>query len=253
MRKQAIAVVALVPVLAIASGAGLMVQPERDGADRPQRQRQPGGDPSAFVDRIMQADANDDGKVTRDEMGEGRATRIFDAADTDGDDALTRSEIEAFVKERFADRPGADRNPVAPGAAAPGGNRPAVTAPSGQMFHDGMETAGRAMRRLSRSDFAEETRMGDLALVQTVQRGLMDSKIAYLHAEVSREAQAKYAGDPDRLHMDLRMQLARALQATIEIEMAILEGDAKAAAALLKKLNDIQGKGHDSFEPHEDG
>jgi hypothetical protein len=251
MRKQAVALVAMVPVLAIAAGAG-MVQPERDGGNRPQRQ--PGGDPGAFVDRILENDANGDGKISREEMGEGRAARIFDAADANKDDLLDRAELEAFMQQRFQNGPGQGRNPNAPDAQAPGGpgGAPAVAVPSAEMFHNGMEVSGRAMRRLNRSEFAEETRMGDLALIQTVQRGLMDAKMSYMQAEVSEEAVAKFAADPAQLRTELRMQLTRALQASLDFEMALLEGDTKSATEFMSKLKNIQGRGHDMFEPKED-
>lgn len=251
MRKQAVALMVMVPVLAIVAGAGL-VQPERDGANRPQRQ--PGGDPGAFVDRIMESDANGDGKVSREEMGEGRAARIFDGADTNKDDLLDRAEIESFIRERFQNAPGQGRNPNAPDAQAPGrpGGAPGAMVLSEEMFHNGMEATDRAMRRLSRSEFAGETRMGDLALIEAIQRGIMDAKMAYMHAEVSEKALAKYAADPAQLRTALRMHLARALQATLDLELAVLEGDTKAAKELLSKVKSIEDRGHDLFQPEEE-
>jgi hypothetical protein len=83
---------------------------------------------------LMRADANEDGKLGRDELqaahrerGE-RALRAFDAADTDKDGVLTAEERRAFrdsMRARSEGRPeawrrlGPSRSPGAPAAPAP--------------------------------------------------------------------------------------------------------------------------------------
>jgi len=241
MRKRTTAVLSLVPVVALFAGAGF-VQPESQAPGR--RGGQP-ADPGAFVDRIMQQDANGDGKVSREEMGEGPGARIFEGADANTDGFLDKAEIEKFFSER---RGGGNRQgqPQAPGvgpAAAPG-------APAS--FHDSMEQAGRALRRLRRSEFNAESQMGDLEGIQAVQRALLDAKAAYMTAEVSEAAKAEFKGENDKLRAALRLNLARGLQAALDAEVAVLEGNSEAAAAAMKKLQEVRDQGHERFEPTEE-
>ncbi len=97
-------------------GRGLMPPRDRDG-DRPSREGRPGrgprdGDQAAAgpagggIDRmvkfVMQRDEDGDGKVSRDEAGEGMKER-FDRLDTDGDDHVTEDELRKAVAGRQRD------------------------------------------------------------------------------------------------------------------------------------------------------
>ena len=55
-----------------------------------------------FVDRRMQNDKNDDGKISKDEMPE-RMLRLLERADENGDEALDRKELQV-ISRQFADR-----------------------------------------------------------------------------------------------------------------------------------------------------
>ncbi|QEG21391.1 EF-hand domain-containing protein [Mariniblastus fucicola] len=76
--------------------------PERGGRGGQGGRGQQGGggnwDPGAFVDRIMERDADKDDKLSKEEAGE-RMSRGFDDADTDKDGYLTRKEVEAMTKQ----------------------------------------------------------------------------------------------------------------------------------------------------------
>lgn len=240
MRKSTTVVLGLVPVVALFAGAGFM-QPEGQAPGRRGGGQQP-ADPGAFVDRIMQQDADGDGKVSRDEMGDGPGARMFDGADANEDGFLEKAEIEKF----FSERRGAGNRPgQRPGAAG----QPEAPAPAS--FHDSMESAGRALRRLRRSAFNAESRVGDLAGIEAIQRAMLDAKTAHLTAEVSEKAEAEFGGDGPKLRDALRLNIARGLQAAIDMEVAVLEGNAKAASAALDKLMEVRNQGHDLFEPEE--
>jgi Ca2+-binding EF-hand superfamily protein len=59
------------------------------------------GDPSQFVDGIMQrSDRNGDGKLTLDEVDE-RMAMMLANADTNGDKAIDRAELEASMRQRM--------------------------------------------------------------------------------------------------------------------------------------------------------
>lgn len=242
MRKSTTVVLGLVPVVALFAGAGFM-QPEGQAPGRRGGGQQP-ADPGAFVDRIMQQDADGDGKVSREEMGDGPGARMFDGADANEDGFLEKAEIEKFFSERraAANRPGQGQGPGATPGAEPG-------APAG--FHDSMEQAGRALRRLRRSEYNADSKAADLEGIAAVQRALLDAKAAYMTAEVSDKAKAEFKDDA-ALRDALRLNIAHGLQATLEAEVAVLEGNSKAAATAMDKLLEVRNQGHERFEPEDD-
>lgn len=87
------------------------------GGDRPGRpEGERGGDrrfdPEAMVDRMMQADKDGDGKISKDEAPE-RMQHVFDRFDADSDGFVTRDEItshmKAMAKKANKDKPKKDR------------------------------------------------------------------------------------------------------------------------------------------------
>ena len=86
--------------------------PGRDGGGQ-------GADASAMADRLMQMDANTDGKLSKDEVPE-RLQSLFARADKNQDGALDKEEIMATSRERAGggDRPGASPE----GQGGPGGD-----------------------------------------------------------------------------------------------------------------------------------
>jgi hypothetical protein len=56
-----------------------------------------GGPTGAFLARVMSFDEDDDGKLTRDELPD-RMHRLLERADTNGDDALDRDELESLAE-----------------------------------------------------------------------------------------------------------------------------------------------------------
>jgi EF hand len=69
------------------------------------------------VPRMMEFDANKDGKLTREEVTDERLTRIFDRADANKDGTVTTAELTALVAAEPARRGG-------PGGFGPGGFGP---------------------------------------------------------------------------------------------------------------------------------
>jgi Ca2+-binding EF-hand superfamily protein len=92
-------------------------RPRGPGADSPARrpgaEANQGGntfrpDPEVFYKRIMQADKDGDGKLTKEEMP-GRMQAMFDRFDTNGDGSTDVEEMKAHFKkmsERFKQGPG---------------------------------------------------------------------------------------------------------------------------------------------------
>ncbi|MDG2382491.1 MAG: hypothetical protein P8N76_12545 [Pirellulaceae bacterium] len=89
-----------------------------DGPGRERFQGPGRGGPGAsrgaeFIERLMEADTNDDGKLSQDELPE-RMRERADQIDSDGDGYVTKKELEEMIKARFSGgqsgRPGgADR------------------------------------------------------------------------------------------------------------------------------------------------
>lgn len=69
------------------------------------------------INRMMEFDANKDGKLTRAEVTDERLIRLFDHADADKDGTVTRAELAALVAAEPARRGG-------PGGFGPGGFGP---------------------------------------------------------------------------------------------------------------------------------
>lgn len=160
---------------------------EREGGDRPEAREgdrrgpreggpreggpRPGGDrqfnPEQMIERIMRLDENNDGKVSKDEVGEGRMQGIFDRADADSDGFLTKEEL----KEMFSRRPGGDR----PGPGREGdrpGPRPGMGPGPGMGMGPGpgMMMMPFVMERL---ELSEEQRRELRALHEETQKKMM--------------------------------------------------------------------------------
>lgn len=78
-----------------------------------------GGGPGDFIARLMENDKNKDGKLTKEELPE-RMQRVLERADTSGDGALDKAELDAMAKRFTAGRGGQG----GPGGERPGGGRP---------------------------------------------------------------------------------------------------------------------------------
>ena len=94
-------------------------RPGQDGNRPPQGRGNRGGSPEMIADRMMRADADGDGKISKDEASGGNAQRMFNQADADDDGFVTRVEIVAFVESRAGSRGGArGEGMTRPGGAA---------------------------------------------------------------------------------------------------------------------------------------
>jgi len=79
----------------------------------------PGGGPGEFITRLMENDKNKDGKLSKEELPE-RMQRVLERADTSGDGALDKAELDAMAKRFTAGRGGQG----GPGGERPGSGRP---------------------------------------------------------------------------------------------------------------------------------
>ncbi|MCB9844700.1 MAG: hypothetical protein H6811_01760 [Phycisphaeraceae bacterium] len=198
--------------------------------------RQPGGfgDPAQFVERLMENDANGDGKLSRDEVPE-RFGAFFERVDGNSDGFLDREELETFA----ASRPG--RGPGGPGGDAPEGGPVDM--------HQSMERAGRALRGLQRSRFDAQSRGSDLEQVQAIEGALVAAKSVVDSAPMSPTAKEAFGDDREEFTTEFRLALIRAIQASLELEMMVLQNDQEGARDAFTALREAQEDGHDLFQP----
>ena len=140
-------------------------RPERRPESAPEGRRPDGGGPGEAEAIFSRADANNDGKVTLDEVPEDRRERfkqMMERADANGDKALTREE---FVRGFMLARGGQ------PGAPQPGGPRPSGdpqpgdgvfrlldTDKDGRLSTKELAEAGETIKKLDRDSNGEVSR-----------------------------------------------------------------------------------------------
>lgn len=193
-----------------------------------------GLNPAQFVERLMENDANGDGKLSRDELPGQFADRLFESGDANKDGYLDRAELEAIAARR---------------GQGPGGPPPAAGPGDERSVHDLMEGAGSALRRLRRAVFGQTPTDQVLAHIQTIQAALLAVKGKAAEAPMAPQAKEKYGDDAESFQRDFRLEVLRALRESITLEIAVLEGKADAAGESLTKLIEIQEQAHERFQP----
>lgn len=236
MRIHRVGLLLAVAGLGVTAAALAQPQPAGGRPDQPNRPTQPGADPAAFADRLLQRDADGDGKLGKDEMPGQLAERLFAEFDADKDGKLSRDELMKFAEQRTREGP---MGPAQQGGAAAG-------------FDGGMRLAGRGLRGLARSPFTAETRERDLQAVQALQGGLIAAKGDLASAPKADAASAKYPDD-SAYHMAMRRKMLEILRESIALELAILDGTSDAASASAQRIVQMQEDSHALFQPPEDG
>ena len=117
-------------ICGLLAGLLLTVSASAQPPARPQGQQAQGQQPqqrtaAAFVDRLRALDANQDGKITKDELPE-RMQSILTRVDTNKDNAIDEKELQA-LEDRFTQRAGAQR----PQGNVQQGDRPQGQRPQG--------------------------------------------------------------------------------------------------------------------------
>jgi soluble cytochrome b562 len=238
MKKTVTLGLALVALCGLAASTSVGFQPEGT-----RQVRAPGGqpvDPAQFVARMMELDTNGDGKISREEAAESPFARGFDRFDANTDGFIDKAELETFSAQR-GQRPG--QIGQGPGAAA------------GEVatFDQNMGNSGRAMRRLSRSEFTAESRAGDLAALQQMQTALIAAKAQVSTVHMSDNAKAKFGDDAAAYQAEFQTYLIRAVKESLDLEMAVIQGNSAAAVAARMRLEETRNQAHDIFEHEEEG
>ena len=198
------------------------------------------GDPAQLVERMMQMDANKDGKISKDEMPAQQVERMFDRADTNKDGFLDKAELEAFAKAGQARGQGGQ--PGGPGGAQRGG---AVN------LEGAMKQINGAYKALKASALDAASKSADLDAVQRMQMGLIGAKAGVATLKMSDAARAKFGEDKAGFEAAFRRKMLDSAKLSIELELAILDGKTAEAKAIVGKIHDAEESGHDVFKSDE--
>ncbi|MEZ6242754.1 MAG: hypothetical protein R3B57_06890 [Phycisphaerales bacterium] len=212
--------------------SGVMAQP---GSGRPAGGG--GGQPFSaerFVDRLMEADANGDGKLTREEMPGRFGEQVLAEADTNGDQMLDREELTKYAEKRFAERGG-------PRVGGQGGG-------PGAGFEGQMRRAGNAAKALRASEMNADTLEDDLRQIGDLEAALVMAKSESGSVQMSPQAKEKFGDDEAAYRKDMREDLIEAVTTALEIERALLDGRHDEARASLDKLLGERDDAHDLFQ-----
>jgi hypothetical protein len=213
------------------------------GQDAP-RQGGRGGDPAQLVERMMQMDANGDGKLTKDEAQGPFADRAFDRVDANKDGFVDRAELENFAKSGGMRGLGGQRGQGGQGGGAPGG---AVN------VEGAMKQINGAYKALNASAFDTASRSADLEAVQRLQMAIFGAKGGAGSLRMSDAAKAKFGEDKAAFEAAYRRAMLESAKIAVELELAILDGKSGEAKALVAKLHKTEETGHELFKMEEGG
>lgn len=191
---------------------------------------QPGFNPQQLVDRLMEMDANGDGKLARSEVPAQFADRNFDRYDTNGDGFVDRAELEAGAANLGG---GGGR-----GAGGGGGRMPLGRA---------MESIEGALHALEESAMTAGSRGADLAQVQTMQEGFLAAKFHSATERFPAAVLEQFNGSEAEARADFRANLIEAMVLALELETALMDGDSESARELLGALEELEHASHDRF------
>jgi hypothetical protein len=241
----------VIPALVLASLASLVVAQPGEGGDRPRLSQPP--TPEAFADRMLERDANADGKLSKEELTGPFAQRLFDNNDANADGFLERAELieagKALGQGGFGRRPEGERPGVAPGGQS---GRPGFAGSVGLDFDGAMSQAGRALRQLRRSPLDDTSREDDLRNIQSLQANLIAAKGGVDDFPMAPQAKERYGEDLATYRSDFKLQLIQTIMESLALEAAVIEGDNAAAKESLEHLLEAQKAGHEAFQSEEE-
>jgi hypothetical protein len=179
-------------------------------------------DPQQFIDRLMAGDADGDGKLARSEVSGPIASR-FDSLDANGDGFLDRGELTSAA------------------GAFGGGGRMRVS------MERAMESAEDALHALQDSALDASTLDADLAQVQAMQEGLLAAKFHIAAFRFDAAVLEHFEGDEREARMEMREHMIQSIDLALDLEVALMDGDAEAARQTLAELEELEDHSHEEF------
>ena len=189
--------------------------------------QRPRMDPTQMLERM---DANGDGKLSKDEVPPQLAERMFDNADTNKDGFLDKAELEAMAKAAPQRGQG--------GQGGQGGQR-GGQAGAPMNLEGAMKQMNGAYKALKASAFDAASKGADLEAAQRLQMAAIGAKGGVGSLRMTDAASKQYGGDKAAFEAAYRRKMIETAKVAIDIELAILDGKADAAKALVAKLHDL--------------
>lgn len=204
--------------------------------------QRPRMDPTQMLERM---DANKDGKLSKDEVPPQLAERMFERADTNKDGFLDKAELDAMAKAGGMRGQG--------GQGGQGGQRGGQGGGATMNVEGAMKQMNGAYKALKASAFDAASKGADLEAAQRLQMAAIGAKGGVGALRMSEEATKKYGADKAAFEAAYRRKMIETAKVAIDIELAILDGKADAAKALVAKLHDLEESGHEVFKGEEGG
>ena len=203
--------------------------------------QRPRMDPAQMLERM---DANGDGKLSKDEVPPQLAERMFERADANKDGFLDKAELEAMAKA------GPQRGQG--GQGGPGGQRGGQGG-APMNVEGAMKQMNGAYKALKASAFDAASKAADLEAAQRLQMAAIGAKGGVGSLRMTDAASKQYGGDKAAFEAAYRRKMIETAKVAIDIELAVLDGKADAAKALVAKLHDLEESGHEVFKAEEGG
>lgn len=141
-----------------------------------------------------------------------------------------------------------------PALLGPLGEHPLAASTAQEADHDeddspllaAMDEINAGLRNLRRAVKDPERRADCLAIVDEMQGAVLRAKREVPPIAAKQEGEAGA-----RTTSGYRRMMAEVLATTARLEIAILDGDAEAAGAVLRELNELKAAGHERFQEAE--
>lgn len=118
-------------------------------------------------------------------------------------------------------------------------------------FEQNMKGMGRALRgvkRATRDLSAPDSVKAALTSLQTFQERALGAKATFDEVPMSEHAMREYGEDTEAYHNGFRKHLIEAIEASLELERAIMKKDTDAISKWLDEIEEVEHHSHDEFQ-----
>ena len=111
-----------------------------------------------------------------------------------------------------------------------------------------MENAGDALGAIQESAMTAQTQAADLERCQALQEALMAAKFHAATVRFDAAVLEHFEGDEAEARMEFREHMIEAIDLALDLEVALMDGDAEAARDILAQLEDVANHSHEEFQ-----
>ena len=125
---------------------------------------------------------------------------------------------------------------------------PAAADPGTPTFDESMSNLNRAFRKIRRSERSAGTLEADLVQVSAFQAAIVAAKSVAASLPMAPQASEAYGGDQAVYLKALRLSMNQLLSEAVDLEKAMLAGDAEAMEKHIVRINAMKASGHEDFQ-----